>query len=55
MPFSFNNKTILIISPEPWGKMMISKHHYALELAKLGNEVYFLNPPNNNSIKKKTY
>ncbi|MCX6210184.1 MAG: hypothetical protein NTZ59_11990, partial [Bacteroidetes bacterium] len=26
--------------------MLISKHHYAVELAKRGNEVYFLNPPN---------
>jgi hypothetical protein len=25
--------------------MFISKHHYAIELAKRGNEVYFLNPP----------
>jgi glycosyltransferase involved in cell wall biosynthesis len=25
--------------------MMLSKHHYALELAKRGNNVYFLNPP----------
>jgi len=43
--FQFKNKTILIISPEKWGKMMISKHHYAIELAKMGNRVYFLNPP----------
>ena len=26
---------------------MLAKHHYALELAKAGNEVYFLNPPDN--------
>jgi hypothetical protein len=39
-------KKILIISPQFWGKMLISKHHYAVELAKRGNEVYFLNPPN---------
>ena len=25
--------------------MFVSKHHYALELAKRGNTVYFLNPP----------
>ena len=43
--FDFKNKTILIISPQKWGKMHISKHHYALELAKKGNIVYFLNPP----------
>ncbi len=38
-------KTILIISPQSWGKMFVSKHHYAVELAKRGNTVYFLNPP----------
>ena len=27
--------------------MKLAKHHYAIELAKLGNEVYFLNPPDN--------
>ncbi len=26
---------------------MLAKHHYALELAKAGNKVYFLNPPDN--------
>jgi hypothetical protein len=40
-----NDKTILIISPEYWGINRISKHHYALELAKRNNTVYFLNPP----------
>ncbi|MFM9840730.1 MAG: hypothetical protein ACKVOQ_20860 [Cyclobacteriaceae bacterium] len=39
------NKTILILSPQAWGKMFVSKHHYAIELAKRGNKVYFLNPP----------
>jgi glycosyltransferase involved in cell wall biosynthesis len=39
------NKNILVISPQSWGKMMLAKHHYALELAKAGNQVYFLNPP----------
>ncbi|MBS1596780.1 MAG: hypothetical protein JST75_01040 [Bacteroidetes bacterium] len=42
---SLQNKTILIISPQAWGKMFVSKHHYAIELAKNGNSVYFLNPP----------
>jgi hypothetical protein len=42
------NKKILIISPNYWGKMMVSKHHYALELTKRGNTVYFLNPPDLN-------
>lgn len=40
------DKTILVISPQSWGKMQLSKHHYAKELAKRGNRVYFLNPPN---------
>ena len=36
-----------MISPQAWGNMLISKHHYALELARRGNQVYFLNPPDN--------
>lgn len=42
---ALKNKTILILSPQSWGKMLLSKHHYAIELAKYGNKVYFLNPP----------
>jgi glycosyltransferase involved in cell wall biosynthesis len=38
-------KTIVILSTEPWGKMLLSKMHYAIELAELGNRVYFVNPP----------
>jgi len=45
------NKTILIISPQAWGPMFISKHHYAITLAKMGSKVYFLNPPEQNSSK----
>jgi glycosyltransferase involved in cell wall biosynthesis len=45
------NKTILLISPQAWGNMYLSKHHYAIALAKLGNEVYFLNPPNVKHVK----
>ena len=37
-------KKILLISTEKWGSNYVSKHQYALELAKF-NEVYFLNPP----------
>ncbi|HTC00688.1 MAG TPA: hypothetical protein VK705_08400 [Ferruginibacter sp.] len=43
--FQLNNKTILIISQQDWGGMFISKHHYAIELSKLGNKVYFINSP----------
>ncbi len=38
-------KTYLFISPQPWGKMYLSKHNYAIELAEEGNTVFFLNPP----------
>ena len=43
----FLHKIILIISPQSWGNMMLAKHHYAIELAKQGSEVYYLNPPDN--------
>lgn len=39
-------KSYLIISPNPWGDMHISKHNYAIELERQGNAVYFMNPPN---------
>jgi len=38
-------KNILLISPEPWDHIFVSKHHYATHLAKKGNNIYFLNPP----------
>jgi glycosyltransferase involved in cell wall biosynthesis len=38
-------RTIIILSTEPWGKMLLSKMHFALELVKRGNKVYFVNPP----------
>ena len=47
------NKTILLISPQSWGTMFVSKHHYAIELAKMENRVYFLNPPDNKNEKSK--
>jgi len=37
---------ILIISPEKWGEMRISKHHYAIALAQAGHNVKFLEPMN---------
>lgn len=40
------NQTILLISPQPWNHLHISKHHYAIELARRGNTVYYLDPPN---------
>ncbi|MFY0628612.1 MAG: hypothetical protein JXR07_20105 [Reichenbachiella sp.] len=38
-------KNILLISPEPWSEVWVSKHHYAHHLAKMSNKVFFLNPP----------
>lgn len=37
-------KTIFLISSELWGKLFISKHNYAIALAKRGNKVYYFNP-----------
>jgi hypothetical protein len=38
----FINKIIFLISYEKWGDMLMSKHHYAIELARRGNKVYFI-------------
>ena len=40
-------KKILIISSEHWDHHFLSKHHLSIALARLGNTVYFLNPPGN--------
>jgi len=45
----FSPKNILIISPEPWGKSKVSKHHYALACAKEGHNVFFLTTVNTKS------
>lgn len=37
-------KRILMISPQPWNYIEISKHHYARVLGR-GNDVVFLQPP----------
>lgn len=39
------NKSVLLISPEPWDHIFISKHHYAVSLGRRNNQVFFLNPP----------
>jgi len=44
------NKKILVISPEPWQHIFISKHHYAINLAKDDNVVFFLNPPSDKNL-----
>jgi hypothetical protein len=38
------NRVIWIISPEAWGEHLLSKHHYAMTLARGGNEVVFIEP-----------
>jgi hypothetical protein len=43
--FQLHNKTIWILSPQPWGIMRVSKHHYATTLATSGNRVFFIEPP----------
>lgn len=48
MNFEFQKLNILIISPEPWTHIFVSKHHYATHLAEKGNKVFFLNPPGSN-------
>jgi hypothetical protein len=39
-----NARRILLVSPQPWDHLHISKHHYAEELAR-ENDVVFLDPP----------
>jgi len=48
-------QTILILSPQSWGTMFLSKHHYALELARRGNSVFFLNPPQQEKERGKSF
>jgi hypothetical protein len=50
----FEGKNILIVSPEPWDHIFVSKHHYAVHLSKRNNQVFFLNPPTKNSAVSKT-
>jgi hypothetical protein len=38
-------RKILLISPQRWDDIYVSKHHYAMELARRSNIVCFLNPP----------
>lgn len=38
-------KKILIISPQPFSGLYVSKQHYAIELAKRDNKIFFLEPP----------
>lgn len=45
MSKALEGKNILLISPQAWHKVRVSKHHYATVLAERGNKVFFLNPP----------
>lgn len=38
-------KTIVILSPDQWGAMKLSKMHFAETLAEEGHHVFFINPP----------
>lgn len=51
---NLRNKNILLISPEPWSHIFVSKHHYAIHLAELSNQVFFLNPPSGKLSCKET-
>ena len=42
---SLRGLNILVVSPNEWGDMRVSKHHYAEALARRGNHVFYLNPP----------
>ena len=44
----FEDKIVLVISPDRWGAIKLSKHHYAIQLSGLCKRVYFLNPPQKN-------
>ena len=44
----------MIISPEAWSRVFVSKHNYAVKLGELENKVFFLNPPSSNYQISKT-
>ncbi|MGL1889888.1 MAG: glycosyltransferase [Reichenbachiella sp.] len=48
------DQNILLISPEPWDHIWVSKHHYARTLAEMGAKVVFANPPKNTWSLKQT-
>ena len=43
-------KNILLISPEPWEHIFVSKHHYAVHLGRRENKVFFLGPPGKSNL-----
>lgn len=36
---------VLLVSSEPWDSLLVSKNHYAMELAVRGSSVFVLNSP----------
>lgn len=51
---SLFKKNVLLISPECFEHVWVSKHHYAAKLAARGNSVFFLNPPSTGYSSKDT-
>ena len=49
----FTGRTIVILSPQPWNYLSISKHNYAKALA-VRNEVFYVSPPSF-AIRRKHY
>ena len=49
----WKQKRILLVSPEAWGPVRVSKHHYASTLIDQGAKVFFLGPdtPKENEIR----
>lgn len=45
------NKKIVLLSPQDWGELFLSKHHYAVELSK-NNLVYFINSSGKRNLRK---
>jgi glycosyltransferase involved in cell wall biosynthesis len=44
-PQFFRDKRVLVISPQPWDSIHLSKHHYTKEIALYAATVFFLEPP----------
>lgn len=44
-----SGKRILLVSPQPWNGLHMSKHHLAQALVARGNTVVFLDPPRNST------
>lgn len=50
LPDPWKGKRILIVSPEAWGPVRLSKHHYASALMEEGAIVFFLGPDERNAV-----